>query len=68
VSPRLDLPLGEWSENAWFSVHYLKRSGAVLGAGDVIARLTLDDPSRVKTVTSALLRHDCQVPHPTYPV
>lgn len=32
-------------------IHYIKRSGAVLGAGTVIARLALDDPSRVKTAT-----------------
>ena len=28
-------------------VYHLKRPGAVLNAGDVIARLDLDDPSRV---------------------
>ena len=33
---------------AFFSVHFVKRPGAVLDAGSVIARLDLDDPSRVQ--------------------
>lgn len=30
------------------SVHFVKRPGAVLDAGSVVARLDLDDPSRVQ--------------------
>ena len=31
-----------------YSVHYVKRPGAVLDAGSIISRLDLDDPSRVQ--------------------
>ena len=31
-----------------FSIHYVKRPGAVLDAGNMIAKLTLDDPSKVQ--------------------
>lgn len=32
-------------------VHYIKRPGTLLDAGCVIARLELDDPSKVKPVS-----------------
>ena len=32
------------------SVHFVKRSGATLEAGSIVARLELDDPSRVQKV------------------
>lgn len=32
------------------SVHYVKHSGAILDSGTVIARLELDDPSRIRQV------------------
>ncbi len=35
------------------SVHYVKRPGAVLEAGAIVARLELDDPTRVKMVSRA---------------
>ena len=34
------------------SIHYVKFPGAVLDPGTVVARLELDDPSRVKQVCS----------------
>lgn len=34
------------------SVHYVKRPGAVLEAGNIVAHLQLDDPSRVQQVNS----------------
>lgn len=34
----------------YFSVHYIKRPGAVLSAGATIARLVLDNPDHVKAV------------------
>jgi len=33
------------------SVHYMKRPGATLDAGSVIAKLHLDDPSRIQQVS-----------------
>lgn len=38
-------------------VHYIKRPGALLDAGCIIARLELDDPSKVKAVSP--LGADC---------
>lgn len=35
-----------------FSVHYVKRPGAVLDGGSVVANLDLDDPSRVQQAQS----------------
>lgn len=35
-----------------FSVHYVKRPGAVLDGGSVVAHLDLDDPSRVQQAQS----------------
>jgi len=37
------------------SVHYMKRPGATLDAGCVIARLHLDDPSRVQRVSLSVI-------------
>ena len=34
-------------------MHYVKRPGAVLDAGAIVARLQLDDPSRVQQVCIA---------------
>ena len=36
----------------YFSVHYVKRPGAVLDGGSVVANLDLDDPSRVQQAQS----------------
>lgn len=36
-------------------IHYVKRAGAALEPGCVIAKLQLDDPSRVQQVSCALL-------------
>lgn len=33
-----------------FSIHFMKRPGAVLEAGSILARLELDDPSQMKRV------------------
>ena len=33
-----------------YSVHYLKRPGAVLDSGSIVANLVLDDPTRVVQV------------------
>lgn len=41
-------------------IHYVKRSGAVLDPGCVIAKLQLDDPSRVQQVRSCR-KHRCCV-------
>ena len=38
----------------YFSVHYVKRSGAVLDSGSIVANLVLDDPTRVVQVQSHL--------------
>lgn len=37
-----------------FSVHYIKRPGATLEAGTAIAKLELDDPSKVHLVRVCL--------------
>ena len=34
-----------------YSVQYVKRPGAVLDGGAIVARLVLDDPTRVKMVS-----------------
>lgn len=34
-----------------FSIHFVKRPGAVLEAGSILARLELDDPSQMKRVS-----------------
>lgn len=36
--------------NFYFSIHFVKRPGAVLEAGSILARLELDDPSQKKRV------------------
>ena len=38
------------------SVHYLKRPGAVLDAGCIVAYLSLDDPSRVQQVSKCAIK------------
>lgn len=40
-------------------VHYVKRPGALLEAGCVIARLELDDPTKVKPVSPRGVRDAC---------
>lgn len=52
------LPFGTLRQNfclvlyyvIYFSVHYLKRPGAVLDSGSIVANLVLDDPTRVVQV------------------
>lgn len=36
--------------NLCFSIHYLKRPGAALDSGSIVANLVLDDPTRVVQV------------------
>jgi len=40
-------------------IHYVKRAGAALEPGCVIAKLQLDDPSRVQQVLYAYREHHC---------
>lgn len=40
-------------------VHYVKRPGALLEAGCIIARLELDDPTKVKPVSPRGVRDAC---------
>lgn len=42
-------------------IHYVKRPGAVLDPGCVIAKLQLDDPSRVQQVRSCSRHRFCGV-------
>lgn len=44
--------LSVWLYSMCFSVHYVKRPGAVLDGGSVVAHLDLDDPSRVQQAQS----------------
>lgn len=45
-------------------VHYVKRPGALLEAGCVIARLELDDPTKVKPVSLPETDHAAVPSHP----
>lgn len=62
---------GEWLVSIWIrswsavtgicllSIHCVKHAGAILDSGTVIARLELDDPSRIRQVSedSAVFRY-----------
>ena len=39
-----------------YSVHFVKRPGAVLDQGSVVAKLELDDPTRVNKVKLFIIR------------
>ena len=41
----------------FFSIHYVKRPGAVLDSGSVVANLQLDDPTRVVQVSIYLFQY-----------
>jgi uncharacterized OB-fold protein len=52
VSSQICLSRRHYGHVWMYSVHYIKRPGATLDAGTAIAKLELDDPSKVQLVCS----------------